>query len=89
MAGFTGMDIGQVRNLAAQMRQKAEEIEGIANQLTQALNSAQWVGPDKQKFEGDWNSQYRQQLRQVCDGLKQAAGIADQNAKQQEDASNA
>lgn len=87
MAGFTGMDIGQVRTLANQMRQKADEIESIMAQLTSQLKQAQWVGPDRQKFESDWDGQYCTSLRNVAQGLKDAASIADQNAQQQEQAS--
>lgn len=89
MAGFTGMDIPQVRNLANQMRAKADEIESIMNQLTNQLGQAQWVGNDRQQFEGDWNGQYCTSLRNVANGLRDAATRADQNADQQEQASNA
>ena len=85
---FTGMDIGQVRQLAAQFEQKAGEIDQIAAQLTSALGSASWVGPDRQKFEGDWNGQCRAQLRNVCETLREASRLANQNASQQEQASN-
>lgn len=89
MAGFTGMDIPQVRNLANTMRSKADEIEGIMNQLTNQLGQAQWVGPDRQRFEGDWSGQYCTSLRNVAQGLRDAATNADSNAAQQEQASNA
>ncbi len=61
MAQFTGMDIAGVRQLAQQMTQKADEIQQITTQLTQALNGAQWVGPDREKFVSDWQSQHAQQ----------------------------
>lgn len=86
---FTGMDITQVRQLATQMRSKADEIDTIMSTLTSALGSAQWVGADRQQFEGDWNSQYCSMLRNVSQGLRDAATRADQNAGQQETASNA
>jgi uncharacterized protein YukE len=89
MAGFTGMDIGQVRTLATSMRSKADEIESIMGQLTNQLKQAQWVGPDRQKFEGDWDGHFCTSLRTVAQGLKDAATAADQNAQQQETASNA
>jgi uncharacterized protein YukE len=89
MAGFTGMDITQVRNLANTMRTKADEIENIMSQLTNQLKGAQWVGPDRQRFESDWDGQYCSSLRNVIQGLQDAATNADQNAQQQEQASNA
>ncbi len=86
---FTGMDIQAVRQLATQMRQKADEIEQIKNQLTSALNGAQWVGPDQQKFKSEWDGSCTQSLTRVAEVLRQAGQAAEQNAPQQEQASNA
>ena len=49
MAGFTGLDITQVRGLANFIRQKADEIEQLQGQITQQLGNTQWVGADRQK----------------------------------------
>lgn len=89
MSGFTGMDIGQVRAFANQLRTKADEIDGLSRELTSALGNTQWVGQDRQQFEGDWNGQYVSSLKNVADGLRSAATRADGNATQQEEASNA
>jgi uncharacterized protein YukE len=88
MAGFTGMDIEAVKGLSNQMKQKADEIMQIKNQLTSALNSAQWVGPDQARFKSDWDGQCVQALTQVSQTLQDAAQAAQQNAQQQEQASN-
>ncbi len=84
---FYGMDIDQVRQLANQMTQAAEQIEQLNSQLTSALNSTQWVGPDQQRFMSEWTSQHSPNLRNVSQGLEQAAQLANQNASQQEQAS--
>lgn len=89
MAGFTGMDIEQVKQLSTQMNQKAEEIEQIKQQLTSALNGAQWVGPDQQRFKSEWDGQCVSALTKVAETLRQAGQAAQQNASQQEQASNA
>ena len=89
MAGFTGLDITQVRGLANFIRQKADEIEQLQGQITQQLVNTQWVGADRQKFEGDWSGQYTNALRNVANGLRDAAKTADSNATQQEQASSA
>ena len=88
MAGFTGMDIEAVKGLSNQMKQKAGEIDAIKNQLTSALNSAQWVGPDQARFKSDWDGQCVQALTKVSQTLNDAAQAAQQNAQQQEQASN-
>lgn len=86
---MTGMDIGGVRQLAAQLDQRAEEIRSLMGQLTNALQSAQWVGPDREQFVSQWQGTHCQQLNSVIQGLGDAAGRARQNAQQQEQASNA
>lgn len=89
MAGqFTGMDIPAVRQLATQMRSKAEEIRSLSQQLTGQLQNTQWVGADRDRFTNDWQSQHVASLNRVAEGLEAAAQAADQNAQQQEQASN-
>jgi uncharacterized protein YukE len=88
MAGFTGMDIEAVKGLSNQMKQKADEIRQIQGQLTSALNGAQWVGPDRERFKSEWDGQCVQALRKVSETLEQAGEAANQNAQQQQQASN-
>jgi hypothetical protein len=88
MAGFTGMDIEGVRSLARQLQQKADEIEQIKAHLTSALNGAQWVGPDQQRFKSDWEGNSVPALSRVSESLRSASQAAEQNAQQQEQASN-
>ena len=89
MASFTGMDIGAVRQLSTQMNAKAGEIRTITQQLTSALESAPWVGPDRERFVGEWQSQHVAALNNVIQGLEAAAQTAQRNAQEQESASNA
>jgi uncharacterized protein YukE len=83
------MDIAGVRQMAQQLNQKADEIQNIMNQLTQVLNGTQWVGPDRERFLQDWQSQHCAALQRVISGLQDASQRATQNAAQQEQASNA
>jgi hypothetical protein len=85
---LTGMDIGAVRQLATQLSTKADEIDSIMNQLTNALNTVQWVGPDRERFISDWQGHHVASLRQVSQGLRDASTRATQNANDQETVSN-
>jgi len=89
MASFTGMDIDRVRQLAAALKSKAEEIRGIQNYLTGQLNDAPWMGADRERFLGEWTSQHCTALNNVIQGLEAASQTATMNAAQQESASNA
>lgn len=85
---FTGMDIAAVRQLSQQMKAKADEIRTLSQQLTGQLQNAQWVGPDRDRFTNDWQSQHVAALNRVAEGLEHASQAADNNASQQEQASN-
>ncbi len=84
MTAFTGMDIPAVRQLAAQLNQKADEIDRLRQQLTSQLNSTQWVRNDRNQFANDWNGQYSTALNQVAQGLRDASTRANRNADEQE-----
>ena len=84
---FTGMDISAIRALASQMTNSASEIQNLLQQMTSQLQSASWVGPDRERFVGDWQSTHVPALNNVVTALGQAAQLAGQNAQQQETAS--
>jgi hypothetical protein len=83
-----GLDIGAVRSLSTQMTNSASQIRQIMTSLTSQLANTPWVGPDQQRFEGDWHGTYCSQLQAVINGLEHAAQVTTQNANQQESASN-
>ncbi len=84
---FTGLDSEQVRQLAAQLNNKAGEIENILTQLTSQLNGVNWIGGDAERFKGEWSGTHTAQLKQVISALHQASQTATQNAQEQETAS--
>jgi uncharacterized protein YukE len=88
MAQFTGMDIAQVKALAAQMNNAAGEIQQLAQSLGAKLQGTAWVGPDRERFLADWTGQHQAQLNQVVQALQDASRRANANAAEQEQASN-
>lgn len=82
-----GQDIDQVRQLAGQLNAKAGDIESVISQLTSAVNSVQWMGPDAERFRSDWQGQHVPQLRQVVSALQNASQHATRNANEQQQAS--
>jgi hypothetical protein len=85
---YTGMDINDVRQLATRMNSAADEILQTANTLTQALQGTTWVGPDRERFVGDWTSSHMAQINNVVTAIHDAATRANHNATEQEQASN-
>ena len=85
---LTGMDIQEVRNLATQMNSAAGDISNLAQRLTVQLQGTSWIGPDREQFASEWQSTHVAQLHQVAQALENASRLANQNAMQQEQASN-
>ena len=83
-----GMDIDEVRQLSTQLQQASSDIHNIVVQLTSKLGGTTWVGPDRQKFESDWQSHHVTALNNVSTALHDAGTLATQNAQQQQDASS-
>lgn len=82
-----GMDIEQVRQLANQLGQKAEQIDQIVREVTSTLGGTDWTGPDADQFRNDWQGTLSTQLRNVAQTLRDTQTRASQNAAQQEQAS--
>ena len=83
----SGMDIAEVRNLATQLHNAANEIQQLMSRLTPLVHNAAWRGPDQVRFVGDWDGHHSSALRQVAEALNQASQAANANATQQEQAS--
>lgn len=88
MGQYTGMDIGEVRSLAAQLQNAGNEIQQIANRLTSQLEGTPWVGPDRERFVADWRGQHKAGLMQISQALQTASQMATKNANDQEAASS-
>lgn len=82
-----GMDIEQVRQLANQLGQKAEQIDHIIQDITSRLGSTDWKGPDAEQFRNDWQGTLSSQLRNVAQTLRDTQTRATQNASAQEQTS--
>ena len=87
MAQFIGQIPEEVDALASDFDNKATDIETVITALTTKLGSTTWVGADRNRFEGDWNSQLSSGLRNVAAALRDAAVLARGNAEQQRNAS--
>ncbi|MGE0214229.1 hypothetical protein [Mycolicibacterium sp.] len=84
-----GADIEQVQQLSNQLNAKANDIQNIVTQLSSAINSVNWLGPDADRFRSDWQGQHVAQLKQVISALQTASQNARRNAQEQQTASGA
>ncbi|MDO8307944.1 MAG: hypothetical protein Q7V58_06255 [Actinomycetota bacterium] len=87
MAITHGMDIAAVRQLAAQLRTSAADIDTMTATLTSMLSSTPWLGADRTNFDNDWSGTYTPQLKAISQALVDFAGVADAHANMQESTS--
>jgi uncharacterized protein YukE len=87
MANVWGLDVEAVRTLGAQLDREAETIETLLKNLSTTLLNTPWSGPDSVQFRNAWDQQHSTQLRNVAQALRDTAGLARQNAQEQENIS--
>ena len=84
-----GMDPQEVSNLANQFNSAAQQINTLIQNITSALNSTTWMGPDQQQFSGDWSGQHVPALKAVSNCLETERQYLLKKVQEQEQASSA
>jgi uncharacterized protein YukE len=83
-----GMNIQDVRTLAALLQRKSDEIRQLVSEVDGKVHSTTWEGPDAQRFKNDWWPQHKSHLLQVADQIHGFGQSANNNAAEQENVSN-
>lgn len=84
MNATKGMNVEEVRRLAGQLRDAAEEITRIEQELTSGLEGVDWTGPDADRFRGQWSGEMIPALQQIMNSVNELGESADRNAAEQE-----
>lgn len=79
-----GMNTEEVRRMAAQLREAAEEITRIEQELTSGLEGVDWTGPDADRFRGQWSGEMVPALHRIMTSVEELGHSAERNASQQE-----
>ena len=89
MANMLGNDPEQMDRLCRKMEEEAGKIEGALRLVTQQLQQTEWRGPDRTRFEGEWNGQHSANLRKAAELLKANATTIKREAAEQRRVSGA
>jgi hypothetical protein len=76
-----------VDQLASEFELKAGELETLKGAISSRLNGTVWTGPDRDRFQADWDGALSQNITQVIQQLRGASQVAANNAQEQRDAS--
>lgn len=82
-----GMIVEEVRQMASQLREAAEEIGTIEQELTSGLEAVDWTGPDADRFRGQWSGEMVPALQQIMQAVAELGETAERNADEQAEVS--
>lgn len=82
-----GMNVREVRALAASLTHAADRLDQIRHQLQAVVRAAAWSGNQATRFKADTWRSHRARLGKASDELRTYAAIARRNADEQEKAS--
>src|SRR5690625_292619 len=77
------MNVEEVRRMAGQLREAAEEITRIEQELTSGLEGVDWTGPDADRFRGQWAGEMIPALHQIMSAVNHLGDSAARNAAEQ------
>ncbi|WP_263312072.1 WXG100 family type VII secretion target [Brachybacterium atlanticum] len=84
MNATKGMNVDEVKQMSGQLRDAAEEITRIEQELTRGLEDVDWTGPDADRFRGQWSGEMVPALQQIMNAVNELGDTADRNAAEQE-----
>lgn len=84
MNATKGMNVDEVKRMSGQLRDAAEEITRIEQELTRGLEDVDWTGPDADRFRGQWSGEMVPALQQIMNAVNELGDTADRNAAGQE-----
>ncbi len=87
MAEYIGQIPEEVDRLADDFELKAGELEDLKSMITSKLGGTTWTGPDRDRFQADWEGALSQTVTQMIQQLRSAGQTAAANAQEQRDAS--
>jgi hypothetical protein len=67
-----GAHPAQLAHLGRSMQQQSEAVRHVSATITSVLQGTTWVGPARDRFEGDWNGSFRVALDRLRDALDMA-----------------
>lgn len=83
MTGFEGADVQELLQLATKLEHAAGGIAAARSVVSGRVSSAQWIGPDADRFRAQWSGELQGKLKSVSAALEEAGKTVRHNADQQ------
>lgn len=85
---FKGMNPEEGREVATGITEAGQQILDAIEQVTGQVNGVNWIGPDYDAYQQDWNSFVSSQVSSLVDAFQAKSDELNQHAEQQESTSN-
>lgn len=79
-----GADVAALRSLAAQLERAADQLEEHRTFLGNAVQHSTWLGPDAERFRGQWEGEHNARVATSARLLRDTAATVRRNADDQE-----
>lgn len=79
-----GADVAALRSLAAQLDRAADELDEHRAFLSNAVHQSSWLGPDADRFRGQWDGEHNTRVATSARLLRDTAVTVRRNADDQE-----
>lgn len=83
MHAMVGQDPEEVDALAAEFELRATELDATRTAIAARLGGSAWSGPDRDRFQSEWDGRLAGQVGQTADALRAAAHRAAASARDQ------
>ncbi|MEE1649522.1 hypothetical protein V1260_01810 [Brachybacterium sp. J144] len=86
---FKGMNPDEGRDVAQSLVETGETMLEAIETVTSIVNSVEWIGPDYDAYQEEWNSFVGGPVNNLLEGLKAKGDELTKHADDQDDTSNA
>lgn len=85
---FKGMNPDEGREVASGITDASSQVLDAINAATTIVNNVEWIGPDYDAFQQDWNGFVNGSVNNLVEGLKVKADEMNRHADEQDTTSN-
>lgn len=85
---FKGMSPDEGREVASAINDAGQQILDAIDSATSTVNSVEWVGPDYDAYQEDWNTFISGPVNGLIEGFQKRADQLNTHADEQDDTSN-
>lgn len=85
---FYGANTQQLTEYGTSLDNGAVRVEELIDSLQSVVHATEWIGPDADRFREEFQNMREALARAVCDALRERARTCEENAEEQDEASD-